>query len=115
MCPAMSFIAAFLYYPYYQGIHLLTALADWLNLMCYNLPFAYFTQLLFIQPDVRTLFKILFQKDLKARIEKAHVLEAQGQKLKPDEYEAIQDLLKGIDEIKAELELERTERLTSPN
>lgn len=108
MCPAMSFIAAFLYYPYYNGFHLLTALADWLKLMCYNLPFAYFTQMFFIQPAVRTLFKFIFRKDLKAREEKAHALESQGQKLKPeDEYEAIQDILKRIDEIKAELDTER--------
>lgn len=67
MCPAMSFIAAFLYYPYYAGFNVLTLLADWLKLMCYNFPFAFFTQLFFIQPFVRTVFKFLFRKDIANR------------------------------------------------
>lgn len=61
MCPAMSFIAAWLYYPYYSGFSLWTLLANWLKLMCFNLPFAYFTQLFFIQPFVRMLFKRIFR------------------------------------------------------
>lgn len=60
MCPAMSFIAAWLYYPYYMGFHLITLLANWLKLVCFNFPFAFFTQLFFIQPLVRTVFKALF-------------------------------------------------------
>lgn len=60
MCPAMSLLAAFLYYPYYEGFHLLTLLANWLKLICFNFPFAFFTQLFFIQPFVRTVFKWLF-------------------------------------------------------
>ena len=64
MCPAMSLIAAFLYYPYYEGFRLLTVLADWLKLVCYNFPFAFFTQLFFIQPFVRTVFKTVFKKKL---------------------------------------------------
>lgn len=28
MCPAMSFLAAFLYYPYYNGFHFITLLAN---------------------------------------------------------------------------------------
>lgn len=67
MCPSMSLIAAFLYYPYFQGFHLLTLLANWLKLVCFNFPFAFFTQLFFIQPFVRTLFKTLFRKDLQNR------------------------------------------------
>lgn len=69
MCPAMSFIAAFLYYPYYAGFNIITLLANWLKLVCFNFPFAYFSQLFFIQPLVRTLFKFLFAKDIKARKE----------------------------------------------
>ena len=61
MCPAMSFLAALLYYPYYTGFHLLTLLANWLKLVCCNFPFAFFSQLFFIQPLVRTLFKALFR------------------------------------------------------
>lgn len=65
MCPAMSFIAAFLYYNYQNGFNMCTLLADWLKLMCFNFPFAFFTQLFFIQPTVRTIFKFLFAKDIK--------------------------------------------------
>ena len=63
MCPAMSFIAAFLYYPYYSGFHILTLLANWLKLVCFNFPLAFFSQLFFIQPLVRTMFKALFRKN----------------------------------------------------
>ncbi len=67
MCPAMSLIAAFLYYPYYAGFSAVTLLANWLKLVCFNFPFAWFTQVFFIQPLIRTLFKRMFAKDLKAR------------------------------------------------
>ncbi|MDE6775138.1 MAG: hypothetical protein K2J37_02355 [Ruminococcus sp.] len=67
MCPAMSLIAAFLYYPYYEGFNLLTLLANWIKLVCYNLPFAFFSQLFFIQPLIRTVFKFIFRKDIAAR------------------------------------------------
>ena len=66
MCPAMSFIAAWLYYPYYTGFNIFTLLANWLELMCYNFPFAFFTQLFFIQPLIRTVFKFIFRKDIAA-------------------------------------------------
>ena len=52
MCPAMSFLAALLYYPYYAGFHVVTLLANWLELVCCNFPFAFFSQLFFIQPLV---------------------------------------------------------------
>lgn len=64
MCPAMSLIAAFLYYPYYAGFNMLTLLANWMKLVCFNFPFAYFTQIFFIQPLVRKVFKLLFRKQL---------------------------------------------------
>ena len=60
MCPAMSFLAAFMYYPYYTGFNIFTLSANWMKLVCFNFPFAFFTQLFFIQPLVRTLFKLLF-------------------------------------------------------
>lgn len=60
MCPAMSFLAAFLYYPYYKGFNIFTLLANWLKLVCENLPFAFFSQLFFIQPLIRTVFKAIF-------------------------------------------------------
>ena len=67
MCPVMSFIAAFLYCNYQAGFNVWTLLADWLKLVCFNFPFAFFTQLFFIQPLVRTIFKTLFAKDIKSR------------------------------------------------
>lgn len=60
MCPAMSFLAAWLYYPYYSGFNLITLLANWMKLVCFNFPFAFFTQMFFIQPLIRTVFKALF-------------------------------------------------------
>lgn len=67
MCPAMSLLAAFMYYPYYEGFNILTLLANWLKLVCFNFPFAFFTQLFFIQPLIRTVFKFLFRKDIQSR------------------------------------------------
>jgi hypothetical protein len=67
MCPTMSFVAAWLYYPYANGFHILTLLANWVKLVCYNFPFAFFSQLFFIQPLIRTVFKFLFRKDIAAR------------------------------------------------
>lgn len=64
MCPLMSFIAAWLYYPYYMGFHFLTLLANFLKLVCFNFPFAWFSQLFFIQPLVRMVFKRLFARQL---------------------------------------------------
>jgi hypothetical protein len=67
MCPAMSFLAAWFYYPYYEGFHLITLLANWLKLVCFNFPFAFFSQIFFIQPLVRVVFRALFAKDIAAR------------------------------------------------
>ncbi|MBR1743416.1 MAG: hypothetical protein IJ733_16410 [Lachnospiraceae bacterium] len=73
MCPAMSFLAAIMYYPYYMGFDMFTLLANWLKLVCFNFPFAFFTQLFFIQPLIRTVFKTLFAKDIKAREEEQKI------------------------------------------
>ncbi len=98
MCPAMSFIAAFLYYPYYEGFNIFTLLANWLKLVCLNLPFAFFSQLFFIQPFVRTVFKFLFRKDIKQR-------EEQSPQIRPhDETEAIADIIKRMNEIQMTVE-----------
>lgn len=67
MCPAMSFIAAWLYYSYYAGFDIITLLANWLRLVCFNFPFAFFSQLFFIQPAVRVIFKTLFRIDIEVR------------------------------------------------
>ncbi len=50
-----------------------TLLADWLKLVCFNFPFAFFTQLFFIQSTVRKIFKTVFVKDIKNRKETANV------------------------------------------
>ena len=62
MCPSMSLIAAFLYYPYFTGFNFFTLAANWLKLVCFNFPFAFFTQLFFIQPLIRTIFKLIFRR-----------------------------------------------------
>jgi hypothetical protein len=104
MCPAMSFIAAFLYYPYYSGFNLITCLANWLKLVCFNFPFAYFSQLFFIQPLVRTIFKFLFRKDIANREKEAQKKIAEGEAIQPkDDMEVIEDLENRIAEIKSEL------------
>lgn len=112
MCPAMSFLAAWFYYPYYGGFHILALLANWLKLMCYNLPFAYFTQMFFIQPFVRVVFKLLFHRQIRAREDAQHEMEAKGETMiKPqDETEAIGDLWKRMDELQEELAHERRQR-----
>lgn len=76
MCPAMSFIAAWMYYPYYAGFNIFTLLANWLELVCYNFPFAFFTQLFFIQPFVRTVFRLLYRKDIALQKKEAEKREA---------------------------------------
>lgn len=113
MCPAMSFIAAWIYYPYpYQAFNIFTLLANWLKLVCFNFPFAFFTQLFFIQPFVRVAFKLLFRKQIAAREKTQHEAESAGEKaIKPeDETEAIADVWKRIDELQEELAHERRQR-----
>ncbi len=73
MCPAMSFLAAWFYYPYYAGFNIVTLLADWIKLVCFNFPFAFFSQLFIIQPLVRTIFKFIFRKDISKRENIANV------------------------------------------
>lgn len=108
MCPAMSFLAAWFYYPYYTGFNMWTLLANWLKLVCYNFPFAYFTQLFFIQPAVRVIFKTVFRKDIAARAKADQ--ESMKQKGKPslpsDETETVADIFRRIDEIKDEIKAE---------
>lgn len=60
MCPAMSFLAAIIYYPYYAGFNVITLIANCIKLVCFNFPFAFFSQLFFIQPIIRTVFKLIF-------------------------------------------------------
>lgn len=111
MCPAMSFLAAWFYYPYYSGFHLLTLLANWLKLVCFNFPFAFFTQLFFIQPFVRVAFKVLFHKQIEARESEQKEAEKEGVVLRArDETEAIADIWKRINELDADIGHEHRKR-----
>ncbi|HQL99309.1 MAG TPA: hypothetical protein PLH98_01930 [Ruminococcus flavefaciens] len=44
------------------GFNIFTFLANWIKLVCLNLPFAFFSQLFFIQPLIRTCFKAIFRR-----------------------------------------------------
>ena len=59
MCPMMSFVATIMY----NGITL-EFLAQWMQKIVFNLPFAFFTQLFFIQPFVRFAFRNIFKSQL---------------------------------------------------
>lgn len=93
MCPAMSFLATIFYYPYYDGFTLLSFLARWVALVCHNFPFAFFSQMFFIQPFVRTLFGILFRKQI-AQAEKNKPAQ---EELPTGETDVILDILRRIE------------------
>ena len=113
MCPAMSFLAAWFYYPYYAGFNIWTLLANWLKLICFNFPFAYFTQLFFIQPVVRVIFKVVFRKDIEARAKAdKESMSQKGKKPLPiDETDTVADIFRRIDEIKEEIRTEVIEEI----
>ena len=104
MCPAMSLIAAFLYYPYYMEFNIFTLLANWLKLVCFNFPFAFFTQLFFIQPAVRVIFKTIFRKDIEKRIQEDVHANPEN------EQQVIASIFKRIDEIQEEIAHEHRRR-----
>ena len=57
MCPLMTFIASFMYYPWaHMSFSISFWFAKFFNLLCHNLPFAFFGQLFFIQPIIRKIF-----------------------------------------------------------
>lgn len=105
MCPAMSFIAAFLYYPYYEGFSIIALLAMFLKLVCLNFPFAFFSQLFFIQPFVRSTFRLLFRKDIEARKEHVHEAAETGTEEEDpsSETDTIIDLIAEIEDLKKEM------------
>jgi hypothetical protein len=85
----------------------ITLLANWLKLVCFNFPFAFFSQLFFIQPLVRAIFKVVFRKDIEAREKLIEEKKAQGESLKPtSETEAIVDIMKRVSDIQEELKVE---------
>lgn len=65
MVPLMSLIATFLYYPYNNGFRIHVALVQWLRLMCFNFPFAFFTQLFLFSPLCELSSNWFSQKTLK--------------------------------------------------
>ena len=74
MCPMMSFVATVMY----NGITV-EFLAQWMQKIVFNLPFAFFTQLLFIQPFVRFVFGCIFKKQLKKASECATNVQFQAE------------------------------------
>ena len=66
MCPMMSFIATILY----NGITV-EFLAQWMQKIVLNFPFALCTQLFFIQPFVRFLFRTIFKQHPKNQVQSA--------------------------------------------
>lgn len=97
MCPSMSLLADFFYYPYYKGFDVIDFLCRWFRLVCYNLPFAYFSQMFFVQPFVRYVIRRLFAGNIAQRNE-----QNSSKTVKPsDETEAIADVIIREDEIAA--------------
>lgn len=58
MCPTMSLAATIIY----NGIDP-QFVSNWLQKLCHNFPFAFFTQIFFIGPIVRLAFRSLFRKN----------------------------------------------------
>lgn len=97
MCPSMSLLADFFYYPYYKGFDIIDFLCRWFRLVCYNLPFAYFSQMFFVQPFVRFVIRRLFASNIAQRNK-----QNSNKTVKPsDETEAIADVIIREDEIAA--------------
>ncbi|MCR5097683.1 MAG: hypothetical protein K6B14_01905, partial [Lachnospiraceae bacterium] len=81
-----------------------TLFANWIELICHNFPFAFFSQVFFIQPFVRWAFGKLFAKDIAARNKNVSVERSK------DETEAIANIFNRMDEIQERLEHERRQR-----
>ena len=97
MCPSMSLLADFFYYPYYEGFDVIDFLCRWFRLICHNLPYAYFSQMFFVQPFVRFVIRRLFPDNIAQRNE-----QNRNKTIKPsDESEAIADIIIRENEIAA--------------
>lgn len=89
MCPSMSLLADAFYYPYCEGFNVIDFMCRWFRLVCYNLPFAYFSQMFFVQPFVRFAIRRLFPTNIAQRNERNAT-----KTVKPtDETEAIADVI----------------------
>lgn len=58
MCPMMSLVAVFLFHGVTSEL-----IAQWMQNIVINFPFALFTQIFFVQPIVRFIFKIIFNRE----------------------------------------------------
>ena len=97
MCPSMSLLADLFYYPYHKGFDVIDFLCRWFRLICYNLPFAYFSQMFFVQPFVRFVIRRLFANNIAQRNE-----QNSNKTVKPsDESDAIADVIIRENEIAA--------------
>ena len=105
MCPSMSLLASIFYYPYAEGFSILVLLASWFKLICINFPFAYFSQMFFVQPFMRRLINIIFRQNVEER-KTVHKEEKWNTRPK-DEIDAIADVLKRMDELEKELAHEK--------
>lgn len=59
MCPLMSFISAVLFHGFTTEL-----IAIWFQNIVINLPFAFFSQIFFVQPLVRFIFRLVFKRQL---------------------------------------------------
>ena len=105
MCLSMSFLAAIFYYPYADWFSILQLLANYFKLLCHNLPFAYFSQMFFVQPFMRRIINVIFPKNVE---ERKNIHESKKENHRPqDEIDAIADVLKRMDELEKELAHEK--------
>ena len=105
MCPSMSFLASIFYYPYADWFSVLNLLAMWFKLICINFPFAFFSQMFFVQPFMRRIINVIFPKNVEDR---KNVHKEEKWNTRPqDEIDAIADVLKRMDELEKELAHEK--------
>lgn len=109
MCPTMTLLGTFFYYPYYNGFNFLTAIANWFKYMCYVFPYGFFVQLFIIQPFLRCSFRIFGSDEA----------DAQKNKITPihnkTEADLINYAMEKIDYIKKNLIIDITKLRTNPN
>lgn len=63
MCPMMTFVATVIH----DGLSV-EFVAQWMQKIVINFPFAFFTQLFFIQPLVRFIFSAIFRKNRESNL-----------------------------------------------
>jgi len=109
MCPTMTLLGAFFYYPYNNGFNILTAIANWFKLMCYVFPYGFFVQVFIIQPFLRWAFKIFGNDESDAIKNKITPINNKT------EADLINYAMEKIDYIKKNLIIDITKLRTNPN